>query len=66
MRCKKWPVGVCSWSLRTDVPGVAQAMKETAVCGTSTWGFGPAVEDSSGKVPGHDPGPGLDDHEHDD
>jgi L-ribulose-5-phosphate 3-epimerase len=28
MKCKNWPVGICSWSLRTDIPGVAKAMKE--------------------------------------
>jgi len=28
MKCKNWPVGVCSWSLRTDIAGVAKAMKE--------------------------------------
>jgi len=28
MKCKNWPVGVCSWSLRTDVAGVAETMKK--------------------------------------
>jgi sugar phosphate isomerase/epimerase len=28
MKCKNWPVGVCSWSLQTDIAGVAQAMKD--------------------------------------
>ncbi|HPY52019.1 MAG TPA: hypothetical protein PLO68_19290, partial [Sedimentisphaerales bacterium] len=28
MRCRNWPVGVCSWSLQTDIPGVAKAMKK--------------------------------------
>jgi len=28
MKCKNWPVGVCSWSLQTDVDGVAEAMKK--------------------------------------
>jgi len=27
MECKNWPVGVCSWSLQTDIAGVAAAMK---------------------------------------
>lgn len=27
MKCKNWPVGVCSWSLQTDIAGVAAAMK---------------------------------------
>ncbi len=28
MKCKNWPVGVCSWSLQTDVAGVAKVMKD--------------------------------------
>jgi L-ribulose-5-phosphate 3-epimerase len=28
MKCKDWPVSICSWSLQTDVAGVAQAMKD--------------------------------------
>jgi len=28
MKCRNWPVGVCTWSLQTDVAGVAGAMKE--------------------------------------
>lgn len=28
MECKNWPVGLCSWSLRTDIAGVAAAMKK--------------------------------------
>lgn len=31
MKCKDWPVGVCSWSLRTDVKGVAKAMKKIGI-----------------------------------
>ena len=31
MKCKNWPVGVCSWSLQTDVQGVAQAMKDLGI-----------------------------------
>lgn len=27
VKCGAWPVGVCSWSLRTDVEGVAAAMR---------------------------------------
>ncbi len=49
MRCKQWPVGVCSWSLRTDVPGVAQAMKESGLEHVHL-GIRAAVEDDSGKV----------------
>jgi L-ribulose-5-phosphate 3-epimerase len=28
MKCKNWPIGVCSWSLQTDVNGVADAMNK--------------------------------------
>ena len=42
-RCGTWPIGVCSWSLQTDVAGVAQCMRQ--------WGLshvhlavGPAAE----------------------
>src|SRR5512145_357645 len=49
MKCKSWPVGVCSWSLRTDVPGVAQAMKEVGLTHVHL-GIRAAVEDGSGKV----------------
>ncbi len=49
MKCKNWPVGVCSWSLRTDVPGVAQAMKEVGLKHVHL-GIRAAVEDGSGKV----------------
>ncbi|UCC99002.1 MAG: sugar phosphate isomerase/epimerase [Phycisphaerales bacterium] len=31
MKCKNWPIGVCSWSLRTDVDGVADAMKKIGI-----------------------------------
>lgn len=31
MKCKNWPIGVCSWSLQTDIPGVAKAMEEIGV-----------------------------------
>jgi sugar phosphate isomerase/epimerase len=27
IKCGNWPVGVCSWSLQTDIAGVADAMK---------------------------------------
>lgn len=26
MECKNWPIGLCSWSLQTDIAGVADAM----------------------------------------
>jgi sugar phosphate isomerase/epimerase len=31
IKCGNWPVGVCSWSLQRDVPGVAEAMKELSI-----------------------------------
>ena len=31
MKCKDWSVGVCSWSLRTDIEGVAEVMNELGV-----------------------------------
>jgi len=31
MKCKNWPVGVCSWSLQTDVNGVADAMNRIGI-----------------------------------
>lgn len=30
-RCGSWPLSVCSWSLRTDVNGVAEAMKQLGI-----------------------------------
>jgi sugar phosphate isomerase/epimerase len=49
MKCKNWPVGVCSWSLRTDVPGVAKAMAEVGLEHVHL-GIRAAVEDGTGKV----------------
>lgn len=49
MKCKNWPVAVCSWSLRTDVAGVAAAMKEVGIQHVHL-GIRAAVEDGSGKV----------------
>jgi len=31
MKCKNWPVGICSWSLQTDVPGVAKAIQDLGI-----------------------------------
>ncbi len=31
MKCKDWPIGVCSWSLQTDVNGVAEAMNKIGI-----------------------------------
>ena len=31
MKCKNWPIGVCTWSLQTDVDGVTEAMKKIGI-----------------------------------
>jgi len=31
MKCKDWPIGICSWSLQTDVAGVADAMDKIGI-----------------------------------
>jgi hypothetical protein len=31
MQCDGWPVAICSWSLRTDVAGVADAMRQLGI-----------------------------------
>jgi L-ribulose-5-phosphate 3-epimerase len=31
MKCRNWPIGVCSWSLRKDINGVTQAMNEIGI-----------------------------------
>ena len=31
MKCKNWPIGVCSWSLQTDVNGVVDSMKKIGI-----------------------------------
>jgi sugar phosphate isomerase/epimerase len=31
MKCKDWPIGICSWSLQTDIDGVADAMKKIGI-----------------------------------
>jgi L-ribulose-5-phosphate 3-epimerase len=31
MKCKDWPVGVCSWSLQKDIAGVAEAMNQLGI-----------------------------------
>jgi L-ribulose-5-phosphate 3-epimerase len=43
MKCKNWPVGVCSWSLQTDIAGVAKAMKRIGLEHVHL-GIRPAVE----------------------
>ena len=31
MKCKNWPIAVCSWSLREDITGVARAMADLGI-----------------------------------
>jgi len=31
MKCKDWPIGICSWSLQIDVAGVADAMDKIGI-----------------------------------
>jgi len=31
MKCKDWPIGICSWSLQMDVAGVADAMSKIGI-----------------------------------
>jgi len=45
MKCKDWPVGICSWSLRTDIAGVADAMKKIGIEHVHL-GIRPAVENA--------------------
>ncbi len=44
MKCKEWPISVCSWSLQTDVQGVAQAMKDLGLEHVHL-AVGPALEE---------------------
>ncbi len=46
MKCKNWPIGVCSWSLQTDIAGVADAMKRIGIDHVHL-GIRPAVEDKN-------------------
>jgi len=45
MKCKDWPVGICSWSLQTDIAGVADAMKKIGLEHVHL-GIRPAVENA--------------------
>ncbi len=49
MQCGNWPIGVCSWSLQRDVPGVVEAMRQLGIENVSL-AVRPAVEDESGAV----------------
>lgn len=31
LKCKNWPIGICNWSLRTNIAGVAEAMKKNGI-----------------------------------
>jgi sugar phosphate isomerase/epimerase len=31
MKCKNWQIGICSWSLRTDIASVAEAMNKLGI-----------------------------------
>ncbi len=31
MKCGNWPIAVCSWSLRTDIEGVAAVMRQSGI-----------------------------------
>jgi sugar phosphate isomerase/epimerase len=31
VKCGRWPIGVCSWSLRCDIGGVADAMRQMGI-----------------------------------
>jgi L-ribulose-5-phosphate 3-epimerase len=48
MKCRNWPIGVCSWSLRMDIPGVAKAMREMGLEHVHL-AIRPAVEGSGGE-----------------
>jgi L-ribulose-5-phosphate 3-epimerase len=48
MKCRNWPIGVCSWSLRMDVAGVAKAMHDVGLEHVHL-AVRPAVEDTTGE-----------------
>jgi L-ribulose-5-phosphate 3-epimerase len=49
IKCGNWPVGVCSWSLQTDVAGVAEAMEKIGLTHVHL-GILEAVEEGGEKV----------------
>ena len=49
MKCRNWPVSVCSWSLQTDIEGVARAMKELGLQHVHL-AVREAVEEGNGKA----------------
>ncbi len=44
MKCRTWPIGVCSWSLRTDITGVVKAMQDLGLAHVHL-AVGPALAD---------------------
>jgi len=48
MQCNGWPVAICSWSLRTDVAGVADAMRQLGI-GHVNLALKPALRESGGE-----------------
>jgi L-ribulose-5-phosphate 3-epimerase len=47
MKCRNFPIGVCSWSLRADVDGVAQAMNTIGIDHVHL-AIRPALDDNGG------------------
>ncbi len=43
MKCKTWPIGVCTWSLQRDIAGVADAVRDLGL-GHVHLAVGPALE----------------------
>lgn len=44
MKCRKWDIGVCSWSLKTEIDNVARTMKEIGIDHVHLE-IGPALEE---------------------
>ena len=44
MKCRNFPIGICSWSLRTDIAGVADAMNKIGIDYVHL-AIGPALEE---------------------
>jgi sugar phosphate isomerase/epimerase len=45
--CGSWPIGVCSWSLQQDIPGIAEAVKKLGISHIHL-NIGPACETNRG------------------
>ena len=48
VKCGEWDVGVCSWSLQTDIAGVAEAMSKLGIEHVHL-AVGPALETDGDK-----------------